>query len=172
MLSRTIRLNAARICTRQSPPIAARILAHRVPHIHLHQHVSVPARWQSNSATVKPEEQNELLIEFTCNVCDKRSSHHMSKQAYEHGTVLIQCPQCKSRHLIADHLGFIRDDNFSLAEYLKSEGQSVDTGVLQFDKVPENLAHSTGQTAKEEEPKQQKVLDLEAPGKGEVVKDK
>jgi hypothetical protein len=28
----------------------------------------------------------------------------MSKQGYHHGTILITCPGCKNRHLIADHL--------------------------------------------------------------------
>lgn len=43
-------------------------------------------------------------LTFTCKKCDTRSSHNISKQAYHNGTVLIQCPNCKSRHLIADHL--------------------------------------------------------------------
>ncbi|KAI5960799.1 DNLZ [Candida pseudojiufengensis] len=116
-------------------------------------------------------DQGELLIEFTCNVCDTRSKHNMSKQAYEHGTVLIQCPECKSRHLIADNLGFIRDEKFNLKDYLESEGQSIDTNVLEFNKIPEALEHSTGQTANESKPKEEKILDLEAPSDDKVVKD-
>jgi protein import protein ZIM17 len=41
---------------------------------------------------------------FTCKQCDTRSSHKISKQGYHHGTVLINCPGCKNRHLISDHL--------------------------------------------------------------------
>jgi protein import protein ZIM17 len=41
---------------------------------------------------------------FTCKACSTRSSHRMSKQGYHHGTILITCPGCKNRHLIADHL--------------------------------------------------------------------
>lgn len=46
----------------------------------------------------------DMMIAFTCKKCDTRSSHVMSKQAYTSGTVLITCPGCKNRHLIADHL--------------------------------------------------------------------
>lgn len=48
----------------------------------------------------KPQYQ----LTFTCKKCTTRSSHQLSKQAYHKGTVLIQCPGCKNRHLIADHL--------------------------------------------------------------------
>jgi hypothetical protein len=41
---------------------------------------------------------------FTCKACGERSAHRVSKQAYHHGTVLITCPGCKKRHLMADHL--------------------------------------------------------------------
>jgi mitochondrial protein import protein ZIM17 len=43
-------------------------------------------------------------LTFTCNKCDTRSSHRVSKQGYHHGTVLITCPGCKNRHLMSDHL--------------------------------------------------------------------
>lgn len=43
-------------------------------------------------------------LSFTCKKCDTRSGHVVSKQAYHHGAVLVQCPGCKNRHLIADHL--------------------------------------------------------------------
>lgn len=41
---------------------------------------------------------------FTCKPCGERSMHTVSKQGYHHGTVLVACPGCKARHLIADHL--------------------------------------------------------------------
>lgn len=55
----------------------------------------------------KPEPREEVPsyeMTFTCKACTTRSSHRMSKQGYHHGTILITCPGCKNRHLIADHL--------------------------------------------------------------------
>lgn len=55
-----------------------------------------------------------LSLTFTCQagpekdnpVCGHRSSHEFDKKSYEKGVVIIQCPECKARHLIADHLGW------------------------------------------------------------------
>jgi protein import protein ZIM17 len=55
----------------------------------------------------KPEPRDQVPsyeMTFTCKACQHRSSHRMSKQGYHHGTILITCPGCKGRHLIADHL--------------------------------------------------------------------
>jgi protein import protein ZIM17 len=43
-------------------------------------------------------------MSFTCKPCSTRSTHKISKQGYHHGTVLITCPSCRNRHLIADHM--------------------------------------------------------------------
>lgn len=172
MLSRTIRSCAKRIPKRQLPVTRSIISVSRIRP----QTVSLfPTRIFAvkYSSATQPDSngKGELLIEFTCNVCDERSAHNMSKQAYEHGTVLIQCPKCRSRHLIADHLGFIRDEKFNLKDYIESQGEKIDNRVLEFEKIPPNLAHSSGQTADEDTPKQEKVLDLESPD-DKVIKDK
>jgi hypothetical protein len=51
-----------------------------------------------------PLEQPSYQLTFTCRPCQTRSTHNVTKQAYHGGTVLIQCPGCKNRHVIADHL--------------------------------------------------------------------
>lgn len=69
------------------------------------------------------------MLAFTCKVCNTRSSHTLSKQGYEKGSVLIQCPGCKNRHLIADNLRIFRDNNFNLEQVLKLQGDSFSTSV-------------------------------------------
>ena len=77
-----------------------------------------PRRWNSGltSGGAKPTAQEAAESEdrwantpayemtFTCKQCNTRSTHKISKQGYHHGTVLINCPGCKNRHLISDHM--------------------------------------------------------------------
>ncbi|KAJ9621519.1 hypothetical protein H2203_007006 [Taxawa tesnikishii (nom. ined.)] len=67
---------------------------------------------------------------FTCKKCLERSAHRMSKQAYHHGTVLITCPGCKARHLIADHLKIFSDTRVTLEDILREKGQLLKKGQL------------------------------------------
>ncbi|ORX38514.1 DNL zinc finger-domain-containing protein [Kockovaella imperatae] len=47
---------------------------------------------------------------FTCthDDCGHRSTHEFARRSYERGLVLVQCPECKARHLIADHIGWFK----------------------------------------------------------------
>jgi hypothetical protein len=63
-----------------------------------------PTSANAPESRLEREQVPSYELTFTCNVCRTRSSHRLSKQGYHHGTVLIQCPDCKNRHLIADHL--------------------------------------------------------------------
>lgn len=67
----------------------------------------------------------KLMIGFTCKKCSTRSSHTMSKQAFETGLVLIQCPGCKNRHLIADNLKVFSEGNFNLRQHLEKHGELI-----------------------------------------------
>jgi len=66
---------------------------------------------------------------FTCKKCTTRSSHRISKQGYHHGTVLIACPGCKNRHLIADHLKIFSDTRVTLEDIMRQQGEVVRTGT-------------------------------------------
>lgn len=91
-----------------------------------------------------------LMLAFTCKKCDTRSSHVMSKQAYQHGTILVQCPGCKSRHLVADHLKIFSDHRIKLEDIMKAQGENIrtDTTDLVFEDIPESLKKLIGHHAK------------------------
>eukprot|EP00117_Sycon_ciliatum_P007534 scpid95233/ scgid10597/ DNL-type zinc finger protein len=70
-------------------------------------------------------EQGQLMMIFTCDVCKTRTAKMMSKQAYQHGVVIAQCPSCKNRHLIADNLGWFGEGAHTIEDVLKKKGQEV-----------------------------------------------
>lgn len=50
--------------------------------------------------------RKELVMIFTCSKCNTRAAKAFSKKAYTTGVVIVDCPGCHSKHLIADHLGW------------------------------------------------------------------
>ncbi|THU79899.1 zf-DNL-domain-containing protein [Dendrothele bispora CBS 962.96] len=81
-----------------------------------------------------------LQMTFTCTVpdCGTRSTHEFTKRAYERGIVLVQCPGCHNRHLIADHLGWFKESTEdgklkTVEDLLKARGEIVKRGRLHAD---------------------------------------
>lgn len=63
---------------------------------------------------------------------DTRSAKPFSKHSYEKGVVIVQCPGCKGRHLLADRLGWFGEDG-SIEETLARHGKGSWTfPVLQY----------------------------------------
>ncbi|KAG8945633.1 hypothetical protein FRC04_000680 [Tulasnella sp. 424] len=105
---------------------------------------SLPARLHSTtSAAQEPVKQQQLNIEprlsltFTCAVpdCNHRSTHEFTKRAYTRGLVIIQCPSCKNRHLIADNIGWFKDSEETqggklrtVEDFVKAKGETVRRG--------------------------------------------
>ncbi|CCF56280.1 hypothetical protein KAFR_0A08460 [Kazachstania africana CBS 2517] len=106
-------------------------------------------------------DQPKLMLAFTCKKCNNRSSHVISKQAYTKGTVLVTCPDCKNRHLIADHLKIFDDNHITIEDILKLKGESVSTSTddLIFDEIPDALKESIGHYAKDAPAHLKKQLD-------------
>ncbi|KAJ5720819.1 uncharacterized protein N7483_008753 [Penicillium malachiteum] len=83
---------------------------------------------RQNEERRKNEEAYQIT--FTCKPCGNRSTHRMSKQGYHRGTVLIQCPSCKNRHMMSDHLGIFFDEGTTLEDILKKKGQVLTHGRI------------------------------------------
>lgn len=96
-------------------------------------------------------EKPQYMLAFTCKKCNHRSSHTISKQAYHHGTVMVKCPKCNNRHLIADHLKIFNDKHITIQDIMKAKGETVSqsTDDLVFDDIPESLKGLIGHYAKD-----------------------
>ena len=66
-----------------------------------------------------------IMMIFTCDVCNTRTAKLMSRRAYEHGVVIAQCPSCKNRHLIADNLNWFGEGRQTIEDILQKKGASV-----------------------------------------------
>lgn len=91
-----------------------------------HAH-GVRSRPFSTAAPPSSGSPGKLLIGFTCKVCNTRTHRTMSKQAYQHGIVLIECGGCRNRHVIADNLGWFeqRGATRTIEEMMMARGEPV-----------------------------------------------
>ncbi|GAB5036627.1 zinc finger protein [Nannochloropsis oceanica] len=66
-----------------------------------------------------------LAIVYTCKVCETRSAKAFSQQAYDHGIVLVRCPDCDNLHLIVDRLGWFEDGGTDVKKDFWRKGASL-----------------------------------------------
>jgi protein import protein ZIM17 len=70
----------------------------------------------------------KLAIIFTCTVCDTRAAKQFTENAYLNGVVIVTCPGCQNKHLIADNLGFFEDQEeggWNIEKAMAKMGQPV-----------------------------------------------
>lgn len=82
--------------------------------------------------------EQRLAITFTCSVedCGHRSTHEFSKRSYTKGIVIVQCPGCKNRHLIADNLSWFtetEDEPRTIEQMIEAKGGKVRRGTVGVD---------------------------------------
>ncbi|KAJ3820399.1 DNL zinc finger-domain-containing protein [Lentinula raphanica] len=99
-----------------------------------------PSSSSASSRTVTsqalPEKMEpRMSITFTCTVpeCGTRSTHEFAKRSYERGIVLVECPGCHNRHLIADHLGWFKESTEegklkTVEDLLRVRGEKIRRG--------------------------------------------
>lgn len=69
--------------------------------------------------------ERRLLMSFRCKPCGGNVTKTISRHSYENGVVLIQCPHCMNRHLIADNLNWFGDKKQNVETILKEKGEEV-----------------------------------------------
>ncbi len=92
------------------------------------------ASWPSQPSPSQPAEKlppghidftkKQLLMMYTCGKCEVRSAKAFSKVAYTEGVVIVECPNCSARHLIADNLGWFGTKG-TIEEFAKERGETI-----------------------------------------------
>ncbi|KAF1984312.1 zf-DNL-domain-containing protein [Aulographum hederae CBS 113979] len=99
------------------------------PQVRLESSVAVSQSHQASQESQQETPPPAYQMTFTCKKCDTRSSHRVTKQGYHKGTVLISCPGCKARHLMADHLKIFSDKSITIEDIMKSKGEVITKGT-------------------------------------------
>jgi hypothetical protein len=81
-------------------------------------------------------------LQYTCNICETRNCHRVSRLAYRQGVVIARCKGCDSQHIIADNLGWtdykggFEGDVNDIEEFFANQGKE---GVV--NRVSEEVFH-------------------------------
>ncbi|WWC63300.1 uncharacterized protein I303_105900 [Kwoniella dejecticola CBS 10117] len=102
--------------------------------------IEAPTSGDGNGKQKIGQIEPRLQMTFTCtaNDCGHRSTHEFSKRSYTNGIVLVQCPECKSRHLIADHIGWFKESLEdgklkTVEDLLRAKGEKIKKGRINMD---------------------------------------
>jgi len=80
-----------------------------------------------------------MMMAFTCTKCDTHQAKTFSKKSYETGVVLINCKGCENLHLIADNLGWFRDEGVNIEQLMREKGQQVHKAITEEGDIELNL---------------------------------
>ncbi|XP_022671293.1 DNL-type zinc finger protein-like [Varroa jacobsoni] len=87
----------------------------------------------NNSAAIKNElgklPDRRLYLRVKCGPCGNSIEKWLSKQAYDHGVIIVTCDHCKNRHLIADNLRWFPDVDRARLPKLQAARLEASTSV-------------------------------------------
>lgn len=91
--------------------------------------VSTPNERSDAAGTTSASARKDLYMMFTCGKCNTRAARGFSRQAYENGVVIVTCPGCQAKHVVADRMGWFGEpgsvEDF-IAEKEKGDGDGRD----------------------------------------------
>ena len=72
-----------------------------------------------------PNARKDLYMMFTCGRCDARAARGFSRQAYENGVVIVTCPGCQAKHVVADRMGWFGEPG-SVEDFIAEKADAED----------------------------------------------
>lgn len=71
------------------------------------------------------ELEKKMQLAYTCKVCQTRNSHMISKDSYKNGVIIVKCAGCQNNHLVADNLGWFKDQKTNIEDLMREKGEAV-----------------------------------------------
>ena len=65
------------------------------------------------------------MMAYTCSVCETKQARTFAKDAYTKGVVLMRCEGCDKLHLIADNLGWFRDESVNIEQIMAERANQL-----------------------------------------------
>jgi hypothetical protein len=87
---------------------------------------------------------HKVQLQYTCKVCETRNTHSMSRIAYHKGVVIATCKGCGTQHLIADHLGWIVQNNTVLEDFIGGAVPRVTQEVFELERILQQYGDTSG----------------------------
>ncbi|KAK9467575.1 hypothetical protein V1512DRAFT_237275 [Lipomyces arxii] len=94
-----------------------------------------PTEEEIQRATI-PSNVPVLFVRSTCKSCNTRSGHFITQQAFDEGTVIMFCPECRHGHVFVDRLQAFPEsmDDLDLEKVMNLVGDSIAQGNRGFNR--------------------------------------
>jgi len=118
--------------------------------------IGIPNTSSSHLGNIEANNNDrKLAVIFECTVCQSKCAKSFSHLSYTKGVVIITCPTCDNRHLIADNLGWFKDKKVNVETMAEEKGEkirrisdvselySLDSNIHGLDELKNNFAAAT-----------------------------
>ncbi|KAK4798018.1 hypothetical protein SAY86_030344 [Trapa natans] len=73
--------------------------------------------------------RRRMLVAFSCNICQQRTTRAINPHAYSDGTVFVQCCGCNAYHKLVDNLNLFHEMKCYIGPSFNYKGSNLDVNV-------------------------------------------